>query len=76
MIKIESHNVEMEDFTFEVLSTIDHPKNETFTPSVLFVSGKTKVVVTLPPQPYVNGSWTDTDVEQAIAKYIDEIKTL
>jgi len=70
MIKLESHNVEMEDFTTEIHSTIDNPNNETFTPTVVFISGANKIANTLPPQPYVNGTWTDDDIQKSIDEYI------
>lgn len=74
MIKIESHNVELEEFTWEVHSTLDNPNAETFTPTVVFISGKTRIANQLPPQPYVNGSWTDEDVSNAIENYIKSIE--
>lgn len=74
MIKLESHNVELDDFTYEVHSTLDNPNGETFTPTVIFISGKTRIANTLPPQPYVNGTWTDQDVENAVQEYIKSIE--
>lgn len=73
MIKIESHNVELDDFTYEVHSTLDNPNDETFTVTVVFVSGSTRIANALPSAPYVNGTWTDQDVENAIQEYIKSI---
>lgn len=73
MIKLDSHYVELEDFTWEVHSTLDNPKDETFTPTVVFVSGKTRIANQLPPQPYVNGTWSDKDVNDAVENYIQLI---
>lgn len=73
MIKIESHNVELDDFTYEVNSTLDNPNDETFTVTVVFVSGSTRIANTLPSASYVNGTWTDQDVENAIQNYIKSI---
>lgn len=74
MIKLESHNVELNDFTYEVHSTLDNPNNETFTVTVVFISGSTRIANTIPPAPYVNGTWTDADVESAISEYIKSIE--
>lgn len=74
MIKLESHNVELDDFSYEVHSTLDNPNDETFTVTVVFISGSNKIANTLPPQPYVNGTWTDQDVENAIQEYIKSIE--
>lgn len=74
MIKIESHNVELDDFTYEVHSTLDNPKDETFTVTVIFVSGKNRIAAIIPSAPYVNGTWTDQDVENAIQEYIKSIE--
>ena len=74
MIKIESHNVELDDFTYEVHSTLDNPNDETFTVTVVFVSGKNRIASTIPSAPYVNGTWTDQDVENAIQNYIKSIE--
>lgn len=74
MIKLESHNVELSDFTYEVHSTLDNPNDETFTVTVIFVSGSTRIANTIPPAPYVKGTWTDEEVENAISEYIKSIE--
>jgi hypothetical protein len=73
MIKINSHDIELQDFTYEVHSTLDNPNDETFTVTVVFVSGSTRIANTIPSYPYVNGTWTDEDVENAIQNYIKSI---
>lgn len=74
MIKIESHNVELDDFTYEVHSTLDNPNDETFTITVVFVSGSTRIANTIPASAYIKGTWTDKDVENAIQNYIKSIE--
>ena len=74
MIKIESHNVELDDFTYEVHSTLDNPNDETFTVTVVFVSGSTRIANTIPASAYKKGTWTDEDVENAIQNYIKSIE--
>ena len=74
MIKLESHDIELEDFTYEVHSTLDNPNDETFTVTVVFVSVSTRIANTLPSAPYVKGTWTDEDVENAIQNYIKSIE--
>jgi hypothetical protein len=74
MIKIESHNVELDDFTYEVHSTLDNPNDETFTVTVVFVSGSTRIANTIPASAYIKGTWTDEDVENAIQNYIKSIE--
>lgn len=73
MIKLDSHDIELEDFTYEVHSTLDNQNDETFTITVVFVSGKNRIANTIPPSSYVNGTWTDEDVENAIQEYIKSI---
>ena len=74
MIKIESHNVEFSDYTLEVISTIDNPIDRTFTPTVVFISGEVRIANQLPPQPYVNGTWTDEDVTESVENYLKTIE--
>lgn len=74
MIKIESHNIELNDFTYEIHSTLDNPNDETFTVSIVFVSGMTRIFNQLPPQPYVNGTWNDADVQKAVEVYLKTIE--
>lgn len=74
MIRIDSHNIELSDFTHEIHSTLDNPNDQTFTPSIVFISGTTRIFNTLPSQPYVNGTWTDEDVNTAINEHIKSIE--
>ena len=74
MIKLDSHDIELEDFTYEVHSTLDNPKDETFTATIVFVSGSTRIANTIPASAYIKGTWTDEDVENAIQNYIKSIE--
>lgn len=77
-IQVKTHaGLILIDPNIEIHSTLDDPNAETFTPSIILVDSvnpEIRIGHVLPPQPYVNGTWTDKDVEQTIAKYIDEIK--
>jgi len=74
-IELKSHKgVIMIDPTVELQTTLDNPINETFTPSVVFIDGdRIRIAHDLSAQPYVNGTWTDEDVQSAIDKYLDSI---
>ena len=58
----------------EVIGTFDDPIKETFTPSIIFVFGESRIFHELPPQPYVNGTWDDSNVELAIENYLKTIE--
>lgn len=77
-IAVETHNEILIDPIIEIGErTIDDAKSKTFTPMIVIVdkeNQKRRFAQYLPPQPYVNGTWTDEDVEKAITKHIDEIK--
>jgi hypothetical protein len=63
---------------FKLVKTIDYPESETFVPCLEFEVDnsevKFKIYHELPPQPYVNGSWTDVDVDNAIKTYFESIE--
>jgi len=58
---------------------IDDPQAQTFTPAIHFEVENEGVqftaVVPLSPQPYVDGTWYDEDVENAIQDYLLTIKS-
>lgn len=59
------------DPTVVVVSTIDRPLQQQFQPAIEFVRGeRVRIHHDLPPQPYVAGTWTDEDVEQAVAAHL------
>jgi len=71
---IETHT----DRTFtnpsiQVVETVDHPLAETFTPRVIISDSTGEYSHTLPPQPYVNGTWTDEDVEASVTNYFNSL---
>lgn len=61
------------DPTITVVETVDHPLAETFTPRVIISDSTGEYSHTLPAQPYVNGTWTDADVEQAVHDYFNSL---
>ena len=65
--------IELVDPAVEIISTLDDPINQTFTPTILFVCGENKIGHTIPASAYIKGTWTDEDVENAIQEYIKSI---
>jgi len=60
--------------TIEIVGTFDDPINETFKPSIIFVFGENRIYHELPSQPYVNGTWNDEDVENAIENHLKTLE--
>jgi len=60
--------------TIEIVGTFDNPINETFTTSIIFVFGESRIFHEMPPQPYVNGTWNDEDVDKAIEKHLKSLE--
>lgn len=56
---------------------LDDPQSETFTPTINFAATHNGVNFTIPhaltPQPYVNGTWGDAEVDKAVEDYLNEI---
>lgn len=75
-IEVYSHNEILEDPIVELDKTIDIPKNETFMPCIVLIDNKDKkrrFGMYLPEQPYINGTWTDEDVQKAIDEHLKSI---
>lgn len=75
-IEVTTHNEILTDPIIELERTIDDAKKETFMPLIIIIDRdnlERRFGQYLPAQPYVNGTWTDEDVENAIANYIDQI---
>lgn len=74
-IQLESHpGVTLLDPEWTVISTLDDPIAETFAPTIVLSDGeRVRIAYTLPPQPYVLGTWTDADVLASVAKHLAEI---
>lgn len=74
-LELETHpGVTIIDPTFELQKTVDYyPSSNYFQPEVLVISENIKIYHVLPKQPYVNGTWTDKDVEDSIQRYFDSI---
>lgn len=54
-----------------VASTLDLPAERQFVPAILFRVGENICIHhDLPPQPYVNGTWTDEDVAAAVSAHL------
>ena len=69
---IETHQDRIfQDPQIEVVETVDDPRNKTFTPRVHITDSTGVYSHTLPAQPYVNGTWDDTEVMLAIETYFN-----
>lgn len=53
--------------------TRDYYKTEEFQPSITFIFGDSRVFHQMPKQPYVNGTWSDKTVEDAVEAYLKDI---
>jgi hypothetical protein len=76
-IEVITHNEILEDPIVELEKTIDIPKNETFIPCIVLVdkdNPKRRFAQYLPEQPYINGTWTDEDVQNAIDQHLKIIE--
>lgn len=73
-IRLETHdNIILIDPTITVHHTIDDPINETFTTTLRIVHANYDVLHNMPAYPYVNGTWQDSDVQNAINDYLPTI---
>jgi hypothetical protein len=61
------------DPTITVVETVDKPLDETFIPRVIISDSTGEYSHTLPPQPYVNGTWIDEDVEASVTNYFNSL---
>jgi hypothetical protein len=76
-IEVTTHNEILEDPIVELDKTIDMPKNETFIPCIVLVDkddSRRRFAQYLPEQPYINGTWTDEDVQIAVDNYLKAIE--
>lgn len=72
---VDTHEgVIIENPEIELIGTFDNPIEQTFKPSILFKFGDSKIHHELPPQPYVNGTWTDVNVELAIENHLKTLE--
>lgn len=60
--------------SIEVQGTFDNPNDETFKPNIVFVFDESRIFHELPPQPYVDGTWNDGDVEKAIENHLKTLE--
>jgi hypothetical protein len=63
------------DPTIEVVSVLDLPQSQTFTPMIQ-LKGEAmtySIAHELPAQPYVNGTWDDADVMASVENYLKTI---
>jgi hypothetical protein len=56
------------------VGTFDNPIEQTFKTSIIFVFGESRIFHEMPPQPYVNGTWNDSDVQKAIEKHLKSLE--
>ena len=78
-IEITTHNEILIDPIVELEKTIDNPKNKTFQPVIILIdkdNSLRRFGQFLPEQPYINGTWIDEDVENAINQYLNEIQII
>lgn len=73
---INTHEgVDLTGEKWTLVKTIDHSDSQTFTPCIIFnESERTNIYYELPPQPYVNDTWNDEDVQVAILNHIKQLK--
>jgi hypothetical protein len=65
----------LEDPEIIVASTLDLPTEEKFQPAIIVVvEPNIRLHYELPKQPYVNGSWMDSDVLDAIAAHLSTLE--
>lgn len=57
----------------EIVQTIDKAQDKVFIPCVIIHAPNIKIYHILPPQPYVNGTWEDEDVQAAIINYFNQL---
>lgn len=71
-ITVPTHpGVLITDPTITVVATVDRPVERTFQPSILLEAGPSiSIHYELPPLPYVNNTWTDTDVQHAVEQHL------
>ncbi len=75
-IEVTTHNEILTDPIIELERTIDNPKTKTFQPVIILIDKDNptrRFGQFLPEQPYINDTWTDKDVLNAIENYIKEI---
>lgn len=63
------------DPTITVIETVDRPLDSTFIPRVIISDSTGDYSHTLPPQPYVDGTWTDDDVSNSVNQYFESISS-
>lgn len=76
-IEVHTHNEILIDPIIELERTIDDAKNKTFQPVIVLIDKDNPIRrfgQFLPEQPYINDSWTDEDVQNAISEYIKRIE--
>lgn len=74
---IATHDETLIDPIVELDKTIDYSSRKVFVPVVILIdteNERRRFGQFLPEQPYVNDSWTDEDVQNAISEYIKSIE--
>lgn len=76
-IEVATHNEILIDPIIELEKTIDNPKNKTFQPVIVLVDKDNPIRrfgQFLHEQPYINDTWTDEDVQNAINDYLKSVE--
>jgi len=72
--EVETHlGVTIVNPEVKVVQTIDKQDIEVFIPHVRIISEGIDIYHELPSQPYVNGTWEDKDVENAVVDYFSKL---
>jgi len=73
--ELESHKgVILENPTIEIASITDFPIEKKFKPSILFIiEPNIRIHHDLPTYDYIDGTWTDEDVEIIVDEYLNTI---
>lgn len=74
---ISTHDETLINPIVELDKTIDYSSRKVFVPVVILIdteNERRRFGQFLPEQPYVNDSWTDEDVQNAISEYIKSIE--
>jgi hypothetical protein len=76
-LQVDTHpGVEIQYNGYELFRTIDNPIAQTFAPQIVILGQEgVRIFHDRPPQPYVEGSWGDTDVAKVIESYIQTLRT-
>jgi hypothetical protein len=64
----------IDNFTYEVSRTIDFSKDQKFMPVILITAKNINIMHECDMFDYINNTWTDKDVENAIESYLKKLQ--